>query len=202
MLLSLCIILESTAVVLLTQELGKLMTNKMRRSKVQVYTSSSIITGNVSYLPSQRLLDLLNDTLVGTMRTNEEFFKITEATILDLDSKETVMQSVYINKANIFFVQEIEIDQTERLGKISEHNIYPYISKDVVGIKFYLPSCSLTGKMYYAKGQSPSDVLNSAMRFIPLTDVRIYSVAGLSESGASFVAVNSDQILYVEEIVS
>ncbi len=200
--LSWIVLLESTAVVLLTQELGKLMTNKMRRSKVQVYTSSSIITGYVSYLPNQRLLDFLNGILVGTVRTKEEFFTITEATILDPDSKETMMQSVHINKANIFFVQEIEIDQTERLGKMSERHHYPYISKDVVAIKFYLPSCSLTGKMYYAEGQNPTDVLNSAMRFIPLTDVQIYSFAGLSESGASFVAVNRDQILYVEEIVS
>jgi len=42
-------------------------------------------------------------------------------------------------------------------------------------------------------------MLNSEMRFLPLTNVAIYPAEGETESGVSFVAVNKEQIISLEE---
>lgn len=54
--------------------------------------------------------------------------------------------------------------------------------------------------MYYAKNQCPRDMLNSETRFLPLTNVAIRPAEGESESGVSFVAVNKEQIIVMQEL--
>lgn len=43
------------------------------RLKVRAYTSTHIFTGYVRRLPQQRLMDIVNGILAGTMQTNEAF---------------------------------------------------------------------------------------------------------------------------------
>jgi hypothetical protein len=43
-------------------------------------------------------------------------------------------------------------------------------------------------------------VLNSKLRFLPLTNVEISPSLGSSEPGVSFVAVNKGQIILLEEL--
>jgi len=53
--------------------------------------------------------------------------------------------------------------------------------------------------MYYAKNERLWDVLKSGPRFLSLTNVAIYPAEGETESGVSFVAVNKEQIISLEE---
>ena len=78
--------------------------------------------------------------------------------------------------------------------------MYPYVSKERITIKFYMPNYSLTGKLHYSRRQDPMDVLNSDVGFFPLTDATISCFTCLDESTSDFLAVNRKQVLYIEAI--
>ncbi|GAH38922.1 unnamed protein product [marine sediment metagenome] len=175
-------------------------TDKGKRVKVQIYTPTHICAGYV-YCPGQRrLLDVLNGVLAGELRVSDEFLPVSEAEMRSPDGTEATVQSVHINKANILFVKEIEDGQSRGLGGRVGHKPYPYVEKLAVGVKLYMPSYTLTGQMQCTKGQGVSDVLNSEMRFLPMTNVEICPSAGGSKSGVSFIAVNKGQIISLEEL--
>ena len=163
--------------------------------KVQIQLATGVCSGCV-YCPSQRrLLDVLNG--VAGESPAKEFLPVTEAEMHFPDGREAV--ATYINKADILFVRDIE-GQTRGLGGKAGHKPYPFVAKSSTRIRLYMPSYTLTGKMHYPKGKSISDVLNSELRFIPLTNVEISPSAGNSESGVDFIAVNKRAILSLEEV--
>lgn len=174
-------------------------THKKKWVKVQIYTPTHILTG-FAYCPQQRLLDALNGILAGTMRTDAEFFPVSEAEMCSPDGRVMAMQSAYINKANILFVREIEDSETRGLGGQGGHKPYPFVPKWYTAAKVYMPFYTLSGQVHYPKGRRIMDVLNSEIRFLALTNVQIYPSAGSSESGVSFIAVNKEQILSLEEL--
>ena len=168
--------------------------------KVQIYTPTHIWTA-YACCHQRRLLDFLNGVSVGGLRTNKEFLPVSEVEMKSLlDGSEVKVQSAYSNKANILFVREIESGQTRGLGGQVGHKPYPFVGKSSTVVRLYLPSYTLTGQMHCAKGERVWDVLNSELRFLPLANVEIYSSAGSSESGVSFIAVNKGQILCLEEV--
>lgn len=171
-----------------------------KRLKVQIQLSTAICTGYI-YCPSQRrLLDVLNGVSAGELRVSDEFLPVSEAEMRSPDAKKATVQSIHINKASILFVKEIEDGQSRGLGSRVGHKHYPFVEKLAVGVKLYMASYTLTGQMQCAKGQGVSDVLNSEMRFLPMTNVEICPSAGGSKSGVSFIAVNKGQIISLEEL--
>lgn len=168
--------------------------------KVQIYTPTHICTGYANYRQG-RLLDFLNGVSVGGSRINKEFLPVSEVEMKSLlDGSDMTVQSAYLNKANILFVRAIEGGQTMGLGDQVGHKLYPFVGKSSTAVRLYLPSFTLTGQMHCAKGKRVWDVLNSELRFLPLTNVEIYPSAGSSESGVSFIAVNKSQVLSLEEL--
>jgi len=176
-------------------------TAKKKWVKVQIYTPTHILTGS-AYCPQQRLLDALNGILAGTMRTDAEFLPVSEAEMHSPDGRVMAMQSAYINKANILFVREIEDGGTRGLGGQGGHKRYPFVPKWSTVVKVYMAFYTLSGQAHYPKGKRIVNVLNSELRFLPLTNVQICPSAGSSESGVSFIAVNKEQILSLEELES
>jgi len=164
-------------------------------SRVQIFSSANVIAGMVTHEPGQRLLDLLN-TGPSSIGAHEADFLCVNGATVGKDIRQDPLQPIYVNKTNIFFIAEVERDKPER----KPGGLYPYVSKETIGIKFYVPAYTLTGKIHYPKGHRPQDVLTSPFRFFPLTEARIFSSSGHHESPVSFIAVNKDQILYVESI--
>jgi len=113
---------------------------------------------------------------------------------------EATLPSAYINKANILFVREIEAGETRGLGGQAGHKPYPFVPKWYTAVRVYMPLYTMTGQVHHPKGRRVVDLLNSGMRFLPLTDVEICPSAGNSESGVSFIAVNKPQVLSLEEL--
>jgi len=179
---------------------GDRITETLERLKVQVYMSTHTFTGYIRALREQRLLDILNGIFAGTLRTDEAFLALSEVTVLTSDRKEMAVQSAYVNKANILFVRAMEGRETSGLGSRPGHKLYPFVPKQFTMVKVYVAPYTLTGRMHYGKGQQVLDVLNSGVRFFPLTSVAISSLAGSSESGVSFIAVNRGQLLSLEEL--
>jgi hypothetical protein len=166
--------------------------------KVRLYTSAHIVDGYIHVLPKQRLLDILNGMLRGALRTDEEFLQVNEAELYSADGTKVTLQSGYINKANVLFAREIEDGQTGGPGGEVGHKLYPFVSKSAAAVRLYMPLYTLTGQMHCAKRQRLSDVLNRGERFLALTNVEIVSSGGSSES-VSFLAINKEQIISLEE---
>lgn len=168
--------------------------------KVRVYTPTHVFSGYVHRLSRQRLIDLLNGVLAGSLRVDEEFLPLTEVTVCSPDGREAATQFACVNKVQILFVRESEDSQARGLGEEAGHNLYPVVEKTPVPVKVYVPSHTLIGEMHCAKRQRLSDVLNAGERFLPMTNVEIVPSSGTAQSGIGFVAVNKEQILYLEEV--
>ena len=171
--------------------------DKKKWVKVQIYTPTHIYAGS-AYCPHERLLDSLN----GVLMPNEEFITLSDVNMRSPDGSEATLPSAYINKANILFVREIEDGETRGLGGQAGHKLYPFVPKWTTAVKVYMPFFTLNGQVHYPKGSRVVDVLNSQMRFLPLTNVEISRSPGSSKLAASFIALNKEQILSLEELGS
>jgi hypothetical protein len=167
---------------------------------VEVYTSTSMIRGVISHDPGHRLLDILNHTGLETAGNKGNFLTVLDTTICTPDNEERNIESILVNTSNIFFIKEITDDTERPFEKEISNKIYPYVSKERITIKFYMPSYSLTGKLHYSKRQDPMDVLNATTGFFALTDANISYLTGFDGSNADFLAVNRKQVLYIEPI--
>ncbi len=174
-------------------------TVKEKWTKVQIYMPTHICTGYVYGTYQRRLLDVLNGMPMRKLSDNEEFIPISEVEVRSPDGGEAKLQSAYINTANILFVRGIEAGETRGLGGQGGHKPYPFVAKRSTAVKVYMPFYTLNGQVHYPKGSRVVDVLNSRMRFLAMTNVQICPSAGSSESGVSFIAVNKEQILSLEE---
>lgn len=172
----------------------------MNNSIVEVYSSTNIIRGFISHGPGQRLLDVLNQTGIELTYNKGNFLTVTDATICSQENQERNIPSVLVNIANIFFIKEITDVIEKSSNREFSSKMYPYVSKERVTIKFYMPYYSLTGKLHYSRRQNPMDVLNSDVQFFPLTDTSISCFTCLDETTSDFVAVNRKQVLYIEAI--
>jgi len=171
-----------------------------KRVEVKIYTVAPVCTGYSDVPLRRRLLDILNGVHLGELCVSEEFLPVSEARFSSLDGSEVTVQNAYFNKANILFVKEIGGEETKGLGGEVGNKPYPFVEKLSAPIKLIMPSFILTGRMYYAKTQHLRDALKSETRFLPLTNVDIYPAEGEGESGVSFVAVNKEQIISVQEL--
>lgn len=159
------------------------------KCKIQVYEAHHIFMGYVTC--QKRLLDVLN----GSLGIDTKFLPMSQVEYSAVVTGEVVpVPSAYINKANILFVIE---DEGSQAGLEVEPKPYPFIGKLPIAVRVSLPFYTLTGQMHCAKGKGVEDVLDSGLRFLPMTDVKI-SPGG--EPPVSFVAVNKRQILSVEAV--
>lgn len=174
-------------------------TDKEKWAKVQIYMPTHICTGYVYCSHQRRLLDVLNGIPSRPQDISGEFLPVSKAEIRSLDGKETSVKSANINKANILFLKEIG-DGHRGLGGQVGHKPYPYVPKPFTkSVKLYMPLYTLTGQMHCGEMRRVVDVLNSELRFLALTNVEISPLAGKSESGISFIAVNKEQTLSLAE---
>jgi len=93
-----------------------------------------------------------------------------------------------LESADILFVSE------------TEHKYLPLVPKFFTTVKLRMLPYTLIGQVHYPKGRCIRDVLNSMFRFFPMTNVEVCSLAGGSELEVSFLAVNKERILALEEL--
>ena len=165
--------------------------------RVCVYTPTDIFNGYIYCLHKQRLLDLLNSLVVGTLYVGADFLPVTKATNHIEDDIKTT-EIALVNKSNILFISEIK-QQVESNTEAS-FRLPPVRERLPIIAKLHLPPYILCGQMHCAKGQRLSDLLNTKEKFIPMTNVDIVPSSGIQQV-AEFVAVNKTQIIYVEEML-
>ncbi len=175
-----------------------------RRVQIQIcapaYALPHICIGYIYCPQGRRLLDHLNDIFPGTVPEYNNFLSVTGVQMCSVRGQTETVSFACLNKANIIFVRESQDGQTRGLGGKLGPKRYPYVPKSSVAVKLYLPFYTLTGIMHCVRDERPSDTLNLALRFLPLTNVEISPSAGGGESKVGFVAVNREQIILLEEL--
>ncbi len=105
-----------------------------------------------------------------------------------------------INKSKILFLREADDCGDAGAAGMKSHNAYPFVEKLSSLCRVKSMSYTLVGEVHHLKGQSINDILNSGSHFLPMTGVKIYSQKEAVIPKAGFIAVNKDQISYVENV--
>ena len=174
--------------------------DNVRQVGVQIYMLDQICTGYIYCPRNGRLLDTLNGTAAGELYADTKFLCINSPEKVYGDTGGLSARPFQINKDNILFIIEFGDWHTRGLGETSGFKPYPFLSKVTQMIKLHLPSYTLVGKTHHLDGQQIYDVLDPETRFMPMTDVEIVSDQGAGIPKVDFVAVNKEQIIYLEEI--
>jgi hypothetical protein len=165
---------------------------------IQIYLDHDVISGYISCLPGQRLLDRING-MVGGYRPSERGFLVIKKHSNNGNQTATE-ELVYIKKANILFVRASGKNRPVDTGYTAPGNIYPYVRKYPMHVECHLSEYVLIGNIYCNKGINIQNLVGQDLGFFPITDARIHHLRFDVSFESTFVAVNKDRILYMEEL--
>ena len=166
---------------------------------VRLYLQAHTLSGLVYRAYEERLLDLLNGVSVRRRESRGRFLELREVTIHYVDGKEEKLPSAYINKATIQLAATQDGDLVRSIGAKPGRKPYPFMPKSSIPVKLWTPDYALTGNIYRASHQETWRVLEESMMFLPLTDAEIRALADGASLKVPFVAVNREQILWLQE---
>jgi hypothetical protein len=171
------------------------------RTRIVVFTPTNIFEGYTSLLPQQRLLDTLNKGyIMDQVLVGKEFLVLNEADIVLSDkSRNRLKATCRIRKGNILFIIEDKLEQREAPTVLRKMNVYPYREKRPLRVVIHVMGYSLTGYIHLVS-DLVERVLESSETFIPMTNVDISPKPDLTGNIFNFVAVNKNQINFVEEL--
>jgi hypothetical protein len=173
---------------------------RLRQVEVAAFTDTCTLTGYTYCMKFQRLLDVLNqDFMPNLLPIGKDFMPLTDVEVSFPSGKRESAASIYIRKANILFVGE----KSEHQPKIPETEdrpkVYPVRAKKFIGVEIHMSLYTLTGQTYTEVWQKLLDAVDRADRFIPLTNVKIFSALENTVLAFDFAAANRDKIIYLRE---
>ena len=169
------------------------------RIAVTLYMQTEVLIGFIFQPHEQRLLDILNGTLLSPPESSGTFLKLNDVTISHTYGKKGKLPNSYINKATIQLAATLDSDSARGIGAKVGPKPYPFVPKSPVRVSLLMPSYALIGSMHRASGQKIWHMLEENQRFLPLTDVKIRPLTNGIWWTALFVAVNREQILSLQE---
>lgn len=172
-----------------------------KQVKIQVFTGDTIFNGYICCHGSMRLLDVLNGG-VGSLCSDSKFVCISRCEKDTQDINELRKNAAYINKSKILFLKEDESLNDTETNKTKKQTAYPYVEKISSLYRVKSMAYNLEGYVHHLKGQNINDILNNGSRFLPMTDVKINTGYEGIASSADFIAVNKDQISFLENILA
>lgn len=173
--------------------------NGLNRVNAVVVILGCTLAGTTYRTPKQRLLDVLNRSIVANLhRIGREFLPITDVEAFFSTGEKESLMSTHINKSSILFVAERGGGQPDR-NSIPETEASLLRAKGALPSKVDIPPYILFGKMYAEVGQGLVHVIDGEETFLPMTDVSISPPLPTGEWEFGFVAINKHQIVRVEE---
>jgi uncharacterized membrane protein len=79
---------------------------------------------------------------------------------------------------------------------------YPFMEKSPVPIRLETSAYAVTGNMHVLSYEKVRDELVQKPKFLPLTQAEVYALADDTRWQVPFVAVNREQIMFLEEEAS
>lgn len=171
----------------------------LNRVSAVVVILGCTLAGTTYRTPKQRLLDVLNRSIVANLhRIGREFLPLTDVEAFFSTGEKESLGSTHINKSSILFVAERGGGRPDRDG-IPEAEASLLRAKGALPSKVDIPPYILFGKMHAEAGQGLVHVIDGEDMFLPMTDVSISPPLPTGEWKFGFVAINKHQIVRVEE---
>jgi hypothetical protein len=172
-------------------------------TRVVVGTAGQTISGLITLDRSERLLDVLNHgTMADVRKLPDDFLMLSDVEIISADGlKKHVSPQCLLAKAGILFVAEKNLSDYEASNIFDNHSPF-YQQKKAFRVEISLPSVSIDCLVHVIPWQRAIDVVNTERKFLPVTDGMLSGRLGTGDSHFGFMAVNRDQIIYVEELES
>ncbi len=171
----------------------------LNRVSAVVIILGCTLAGTTYRTPKQRLLDVLNRSIVANLhRIGREFLPLTDVEAFFSTGEKESLGSTHINKSSILFVAERSGGQPGKDG-IPEAEASHLRTKKALPSRVDIPPYILYGKMFSEEGQGLVHVIDGEETFLPMTDVSISPPLPTGEWKFNFVAINKHQIVRVEE---
>lgn len=174
---------------------------RLRKLPVIVCAVSGTFAGDTYRLEEQRLLDVLNRGFVArALRMAGDFMPLTDVEAYAPNGTKTCLSLIHIHKACILFVGE-KGSGPPNTAAGGRENRKPQLlrPKTPIGAELHVPPYVLEGNVYVETWGDLSETIETDVRFLPLTDVRVRPALASGESIFGFVAVNKEKILYITE---
>jgi hypothetical protein len=172
-----------------------------KQVKIQVFTNDTTFNGYICCHGNLRLLDVINGG-VGSLCSDSKFVCVSRCEKDIYDINELLNNIAYINKSKILFLKEDESVNVTAINKSKRQNAYPYVEKMATLCRVKSMAYNLEGYVHHLKGQGINDILNCGSHFLPMTDVKINTIQEDMATRAGFIAVNKDQISFLENVVT
>jgi hypothetical protein len=169
---------------------------------IKLYMQSQVLIGSIYYAPTPeaRLLDALNGLADTGPVKHGRFLELTGVTIQHTNGTEEKLPIAYINKATIHLSGTLgDANAGRGVGAQTGLKTYPFVEKSPVSVRLETQSYIVTGYMYRVSFQKIWQVLEDTSIFLPITHAQVYTVATGSSEKLSFVAVNKEYILALQE---
>jgi len=157
---------------------------------LECYTEVEVLDGRVRWPIGLRLLDLLNSLYTTKHDSSGDFLDFVDI------SKTGGPTRTYISKEAIQMVVVSQMDLARGAGADPDP-IYPYISKSGIPVSIRLKTYVINGLMHLSEYETIQDLLNRDALFVPVTNVKIYTLDNRFYGDRPFAAVNKRHIVWV-----
>ena len=173
------------------------------RSALVVCTGTHIFSGFIYRSYGERFLDTLNEGISFENSVDSRcFLRLNDVEVLTLDGRKENVSSIYVRRSKILFVAEKKGSQSvASWTDLPSRSSLPR-QKIRLRARVSLPIYGVVGSMHYDIGNSIVDTLETYSEFVPMTNVEISPQLLNGESAFDFVAINRDQIIYINRLES
>ena len=169
---------------------------------IKLYLQKQVLIGNIYYAPTPeaRLLDALNGLSdLGPVKRGQ-FLELTDVTVEHSDGRKEKLRVSYINKATVELAVTLgDADSGRGLGAEDGPKAYPFVQKSPVPVRIETTNYLINGNMYRVAYQKIWHILEDTLIFLPITHARISRLAQDESENISFIAVNKEHILSLQE---
>jgi hypothetical protein len=166
---------------------------------VALYMQTQIVTGFIRNPYRQRLLDILNGIFVRQSGQQGRFIELSEVTIHTADGKGERLANAYLNKCTVQLATTPDVDLSRGIGGKAGPKFSPFQDKVRVPVRLSTPAYQVIGNMYRINHQNTWHVLEDRPMFLPVTEAEIRVLTNDECAKVTFVAVNKEQILFLQE---
>jgi hypothetical protein len=169
---------------------------------IKIYTQSQFLMGHIYYTPTPeaRLLDDLNGMADRGPVKKGKFLELNDVTIQYQNGKTEKLKVTYINKATVQLAVTIGgADSGRGIGAQKGYKAYPFVEKSPTLVRVETHDYIVTGNIYRLGSQKVWNILEDTATFLPLTHAQVHTLANGALEMVSFVALNKDHILSLQE---
>lgn len=164
-----------------------------------LHGETETITGSIQIPRDLRLLDFLNDGSAGDCRNGSTFLELSTVTVIGAGGIREKYPTLYIAKSTIHMVETPDGNSARGIGAHAGHKHHPFVQKTPIRVRLQLPHLIIAGNIHCAAGETVSDIINSGLVFLPLTEAKMNRNGTGHWRLAAFLTVNRKVLVSVQQ---